>query len=282
MIETDWPQQQDYVSRNREHQRQSRARRKDYVTNLEERLRRYESEGARHSIEIQAAARRVADENGRLRELLQAYGVANDTIEAHLKGSAIPNAIDDRALSTRIVFLDHDRSPPRHDHARVSLKESRSQVDSQRTGSSHGRQIQIDSSSYSPVRTVPLSGDLKRKRKRPTAQLPTRATYPHPTTPDGKIHLTGRDCQRRSVLANDGPQDLAEDELPATSSVTTDLAEACTSDQSKSADEMDCEDAARIIARMRGHENHESLRPELGCAADRTCMVKNMRILQMA
>lgn len=47
-------------------------------------------------------------------------------------------------------------------------------------------------------------------------------------------------------------------------------------------DEIDCERAARIIASMRGNDDVESLRPELGCSTDRTCMVKNLKIFQLA
>ena len=49
----------------------------------------------------------------------------------------------------------------------------------------------------------------------------------------------------------------------------------------KGADETSCEDAARIIARMRGHEDPEEVWPELGCSFSRKCMVKNMAIFQM-
>lgn len=47
-------------------------------------------------------------------------------------------------------------------------------------------------------------------------------------------------------------------------------------------DETDCEHAARIIASMRGHGDHESLWPELGCSVERNCMIKNIRLFQMA
>ena len=49
-----------------------------------------------------------------------------------------------------------------------------------------------------------------------------------------------------------------------------------------SADETSCENAARIIASMRGHEDSQALRPELGCTETNTCMVKNMIVFQLA
>ena len=49
----------------------------------------------------------------------------------------------------------------------------------------------------------------------------------------------------------------------------------------KGADETSCEDAARIIASMRGHDDLEGLWSELGCSSTRKCMVKNMAIFQI-
>lgn len=49
----------------------------------------------------------------------------------------------------------------------------------------------------------------------------------------------------------------------------------------KGADETSCEDAARIIASMRGHEDPEGVWPELGCSSTRNCTVRNMTIFQI-
>lgn len=55
----------------RDNQRRSRARRKEYLQELETRYRQCEQTGVEASAEIQAAARKVVDENRRLRELLR-------------------------------------------------------------------------------------------------------------------------------------------------------------------------------------------------------------------
>lgn len=78
------------LARIRDNQRRSRARRKEYVQDLEARLRRVELQGVEAATEIQAAARRVADENRRLRALLARHGVADDAIDAWLAASAPP------------------------------------------------------------------------------------------------------------------------------------------------------------------------------------------------
>ena len=45
--------------------------------------------------------------------------------------------------------------------------------------------------------------------------------------------------------------------------------------------EMSCETAASIIAGMRGNEDEEQVRFELGCARDKQCNVKNIKVLQV-
>jgi len=75
------------LARIRDNQRRSRARRKEYLQELESRLRQCELQGIEASSEIQMAARRVADENKKLRGLLAQHGVADDTIEGYLQSS---------------------------------------------------------------------------------------------------------------------------------------------------------------------------------------------------
>merc|ERR1711964_522125 len=62
-------------------QRRSRARRKEYLQELEIRLRQCELQGVEASSEIQGAARKVAEENKRLRALLSQQGVREDSIQ---------------------------------------------------------------------------------------------------------------------------------------------------------------------------------------------------------
>ncbi|KAF2227142.1 hypothetical protein BDZ85DRAFT_59057 [Elsinoe ampelina] len=61
--------------RTRENQRRSRARRREYIAGLEAKYRRYEAMGAEASVEIQQAARKVLEENRRLRSIIQEYGL---------------------------------------------------------------------------------------------------------------------------------------------------------------------------------------------------------------
>ncbi|SPO00091.1 uncharacterized protein DNG_02943 [Cephalotrichum gorgonifer] len=76
------------LARIRDNQRRSRARRKEYVQDLEARLRKVEVQGVEAAAEIQLAARRVAEENRRLRALLNRHGVGNAAMEGYLAASS--------------------------------------------------------------------------------------------------------------------------------------------------------------------------------------------------
>src|ERR1700733_179601 len=81
------------LARIRDNQRRSRARRKEYLQELEARLRQCELQGIEASSEIQMAARRVADENKKLRGLLAQHGIGDDSVEAYLQSSPTNDAL---------------------------------------------------------------------------------------------------------------------------------------------------------------------------------------------
>lgn len=88
----------------RENQRRSRARRKQYLQELEEKFRKCEVVGAQASSEIQSAARRVLEENHRLRSMLKARGVTDQEINSFTNTSVetlpLPGATFDQPPST--------------------------------------------------------------------------------------------------------------------------------------------------------------------------------------
>ncbi|KAF2103544.1 hypothetical protein NA57DRAFT_31753, partial [Rhizodiscina lignyota] len=66
--------EKDNLARIRENQRRSRARRKEYLQELEAKWRACEQKGVEATAEVQAAARQVLEENRRLRALLKERG----------------------------------------------------------------------------------------------------------------------------------------------------------------------------------------------------------------
>ncbi|KAK0709259.1 hypothetical protein B0T26DRAFT_653008, partial [Lasiosphaeria miniovina] len=72
------------AARVRENQRRSRARRREFVENLQTRVQEYERRGVEATLEMQRIARAVALQNSRLRSLLTSAGVSNSEVERYL------------------------------------------------------------------------------------------------------------------------------------------------------------------------------------------------------
>ncbi|KAI9830643.1 MAG: hypothetical protein M1819_005453 [Sarea resinae] len=73
-----------HLARIRDNQRRSRARRKEYLQELESKYRKCEQLGVEATAEIQAAARRVAAENKQLRALLRDRGISDKELDDYL------------------------------------------------------------------------------------------------------------------------------------------------------------------------------------------------------
>ncbi|KAL2208757.1 hypothetical protein CC79DRAFT_1366965 [Sarocladium strictum] len=106
------------LARVRENQRRSRARRREYVTDLENRLRQCELLGIEASAEVALGARRVTEENRQLRELLHAHGVDDRHIahyvqNAHGSWEAAPGTIPPMAGESPVQSLEQLLAPRR-------------------------------------------------------------------------------------------------------------------------------------------------------------------------
>ena len=84
----------------------SRARRKEYMHELEAKLRSYEQIGIEASSEIQTAARRVLHENQKLRSLLHGRGVSESEILAALEDMSDRRYEHDTAASRLHAMLE--------------------------------------------------------------------------------------------------------------------------------------------------------------------------------
>ncbi|KAK7224792.1 hypothetical protein V2G26_012795 [Clonostachys chloroleuca] len=80
------------LSRARNNQRRSRARKKIYVQHLEDQLRAYERRGIEASVQMQTAAKRVTEENRKLRGLFWKQGLSDAHINQLLQGASSSTA----------------------------------------------------------------------------------------------------------------------------------------------------------------------------------------------
>lgn len=66
----------------RDNKRRHRARRKEYIVELERKASQFQNERVQATIEVQLSARKVVDENRRLRELLHRSGYSDEAINS--------------------------------------------------------------------------------------------------------------------------------------------------------------------------------------------------------
>lgn len=91
-------------NRIRDNQRRSRAKRKEYIEELEKRVQTFERLGAQAGVELQAAARKVARENCLLRALLGHHGVTRTEIETYLRGTGDdPRGVSSASSSPAVI-----------------------------------------------------------------------------------------------------------------------------------------------------------------------------------
>ncbi len=242
------------AQRNRENQRRSRARRKDYIQELEQRLRQYEIAGVKATAEVQAAARKVSEENTSLRSLLGICGVDTGRIEEFLRTGA----------ASFHKHSSHDMKT----HAALLLRECAS----------------TRSCAVTHVRTPPAletdvcTRDVQHIAKTPDAvKLDTNAiSYVSTNHVNSQTTVDGNRIKSPVIHAE-------RHRIPPTPRCST-VESPTSSDQGRSTgarDEISCVAAAEIIAGMRGHDDPEQVWPELGCSSSRKCMVKNMAIFQI-
>jgi len=65
----------------RNNKRRHRQRQADYISSLETQLKEYQSQGVKVTQQVQLSARKVVEDNKRLKALLRHVGVTDDVIE---------------------------------------------------------------------------------------------------------------------------------------------------------------------------------------------------------
>ncbi|TLD33548.1 hypothetical protein PspLS_01075 [Pyricularia sp. CBS 133598] len=102
----------DKASRVRDSQRASRARKRELVESLRARIAEFERRGVQATLQMQQAARAVAEENMQLRNLLALHGVGQAEIDAFLQRGEVTQAGEfatthSRAAEPQLAGLPH-------------------------------------------------------------------------------------------------------------------------------------------------------------------------------
>ncbi|MCJ1383879.1 hypothetical protein MMC17_006993 [Xylographa soralifera] len=240
------------LARIRDNQRRSRARRKEHLQDTEKRLRELEREGVEVSTDIQKAARRVVEENIRLRSLLKLRGVTDVEIDEHLRGSVI--AIQDNAP---VVYL----SNPSHTIAPESVIRPTRNANVVR---------QYDILSPQAGAFTPVSH---------TAEERQNFT---PTPPENPV--TYYKVNTRNVEKTELPEDSTPLSQPAKAQMTNGhqwKPIETSTPPSKADNTTSCLLAANILAGMCCAKSAEEVSAELGCFPGADCEVDNVKLFQI-
>lgn len=210
-------------------------------------MQTFERLGAQAGVELQAAARKVARENCLLRTLLRHRGVTSTEIEAYLQGTSdAPRSTSSASLSSAVTALTfrHHLLPGTAEY--FPAPERKALVGAQ----SEPCSCPTLSVATSDSPNTPLSPAISD----PASQSP-QSKLPHPSA-------SGQSPVQPPSL--EGGVKFNESSRKA--------------EAGKRDDVTSCETAAWIIANLRGHDDAEGVRAELGCSSNEDCTVENTTI----
>lgn len=251
-------------ARNRQNQQRCRARRKEYVEELERRLREYERRDATATVEMQRIAQAATWKNERLLLLLALHGVSQTEIDTFLQREAgaagdsssnygIPPLVK-RSESSRTVLtsIGIDRLEPLRPRSDVAAPEPLS-VNHISTQPSMGTNTVTTADSY----------NMGSNEVQVNADLPYTANSISSENLPG--HYRNEEDAKEVCHPGDAATPTTED---GTSEISTEHATSCDA-------------AANIIAGLQGHGDATQARGLLGCKDSTTCHVKNTRLFQL-
>lgn len=240
------------LARIRDNQRRSRARRKEYLHELEAKLRSCEQVGIEASSEIQMAARKVLDENRKLRGLLYdrgasepeiaaALGAASDQPYDQVSATPILSAMLERRFTTTFLSSTSSSSPPEPPIRATSLPRHMPSVQPTRTpasrpaalgctGSSSPRSLgAIMKISSSPSFTTPVYGQSTTTL---AAEIKTEDAYSDPynqynsswTYPSSYNYIADPTTYHRTTFCADATNAIRTTGANAVPESATDLA----------------------------------------------------------
>jgi hypothetical protein len=157
-----------------DNQRRSRARRKEYLQELEAKYRSCEAVGAEASQEIQAAARKVLDENKRLRRLLRNQGFSDADIDGpeHDEYASSPSA----AEILNVMLVTPKVCRPSSTSGCGSSNMCKTEDDGDDDDDIDSRRESVASTALTPVSVA----TRQQKQLRPIALAPVPAPAPAP------------------------------------------------------------------------------------------------------
>jgi hypothetical protein len=255
-------------ARIRDNQRRSRTRRKELIEDLQKRVQTYEQNGVTATQDMQRAARKVAQENLRLRSLLAHHGISREAVDFYLRSFDTTQMSSDtsatparKPLSYQNVALE---TVPVHGLGAAEFS-SHTGIADQHHVSSHnfGPQHLEENQTQDGMNTTHQVTGVEHVDKPSLHEKP----------PSSRVINNQHDFEDN--LRSDDPGCLSTSECFCPPTITT------TTRPPTSGLEISCETAANIIIEMRGNGDVESVRQSLGCAGRKECSVRNSTVMQV-
>ena len=251
-------------ARVRENQRKSRARRKEYLEELETKLRSYESLGVQASKDIQLSARAVLAENARLREENAQLRIENEKLNQAMNGRL--------EQSTDNVPADRDsRSLEKGGRSREESRTWKATcgLAGECNGGSETEPLRSDFDTTGPPDGVVIETGL-------SLALTTQTDFLQPSPTSKTPSMSEMEQSSRNETASQGPFPIQQEtntrEVTCGRHDNADL----------STDTSSCEYAAQIITSMRTDVTHDDVRADLECNESigewKKCKVNNAKL----
>ena len=250
---------------------------------------------------MQQAARRVAQENARLRIMLGRHGVTDAQVDVFLQsfqdGAADSDEAVRRLLGIQGLGLGHDAGnrplkmalPPLRkasrptSPARTKVSTPSSQSRASRNPTPGDRGSHMTASQSHEAASMPWSAATA-ARSDPTARTTQSGIETQDLVMEDTPSGQQRCCNGKTTCVTASPDALST-ATPATvdaeaSTTPTTAASDPSYFSSASPTQMSCTAAAKIIAEMQGHGDLQRAKANLGCQADQECLVKNISLFQ--
>lgn len=251
-------------ARVRENQRRSRARRKEYLEELEARLRSYETLGVQASIDIQLSARAVLAENARLREENAQLKIVNGKLNQGLEGKMEQN-IDNVSADRNGLSLE------REDYSR---EESRTWKAVCRLAGECNEKLETEHL-QSSFHTTGRDGEIAKETELSlSTNIQPDSLQPSPTSTNPSMSDIDQPSRGETASHDRFPiqQETNTQEMTCDRSHYADL----------STDTSSCEYAAQIITSMRADVTPDDVRADLECNESigewKKCKVNNAKL----
>lgn len=262
-------------TRVRDNQRRSRARQKEYIRDLESKLQTYERQGVQASLEIQAAARSVLDENRRLRALLL-LPLRSSSSSVPMMMTTMMTTTEEQVMLKSEVVDDGESSVRGSETGKLRAMLEKSGSSCSSTSSGTGKCCGAVAATAAQAQAKPADENISPPPPSSAACIKTDPSS-SPRSPPKCSSLPPPAAAVPGLFPEPDPTSPTTKPVPDASHPS--LGQGCNNNNSGTAS-TSCALAVSIITGMRADVSADEVQVALGCGLDgvRECEVENSRL----